>query len=165
MTEINTIAYQDALTHVGNKAAYDKMAETLDNEILNKKAQFAIVMSDLNHLKSINDRFGHDKGNEYIIGSCRLICDVFTHSPVYRVGGDEFVVILQNRDYRNRDSLLEIVRSEFREASMRNETEPWLQYSAAFGMAVYDTQNDTDVDSVFKRADDRMYNEKIKTRK
>ena len=165
MTEINTIAYQDALTHVGNKAAYDKMAETLNAEISDRKAQFAIVMADLNQLKLINDRYGHDKGNEYIIGSCRLICDVFAHSPVYRVGGDEFVVILQKRDYRNRDSLLDIVKSEFLDTAMRNDIEPWLRYSASFGMAVFDPVNDTDTDAVFNRADDRMYNEKLKKRK
>ncbi len=152
MTEINTIAYQDALTHVGNKAAFDKMAETLNAEISDRKAQFAIVMADLNQLKLINDRYGHDKGNEYIIGSCRLICDVFAHSPVYRVGGDEFVVILQKRDYRNRDSLFDIVKSEFCDTAMRNDIEPWLRYSASFGMAVFDPVNDTDTDAMLKKA-------------
>ena len=165
MSEINTIAYRDALTLVGNKASYDKMSEFLNAEISDKKAKFAIVMSDLNHLKLINDRYGHDKGNEYIIGSCRLICDVFTHSPVYRVGGDEFVVLLRKRDYRNKASLLEIVRREFQEASERKASEPWQRYSAAFGMAVYDPVKDTDVNSVFKRADRMMYEEKMKMRK
>ena len=165
VSEINTIAYRDALTLVGNKASYDKMSEFLNAEISDKKAKFAIVMSDLNHLKLINDRYGHDKGNEYIIGSCRLICDVFTHSPVYRVGGDEFVVLLRKRDYRNKASLLEIVRREFQEASERKASEPWQRYSAAFGMAVYDPVKDTDVNSVFKRADERMYEEKMKMRK
>lgn len=165
VTEINTIAYRDALTHVGNKAAYDKMAESLNAEILNKKARFAIVMADLNHLKIINDHYGHDKGNEYLTGSCKMICEVFAHSPVFRVGGDEFVAILQKRDYRNRESLFEILKREFQVSSSREESEPWQRFSAAVGMAVYAPGGDLNVDSVFKRADHAMYNAKMEMRK
>jgi diguanylate cyclase (GGDEF)-like protein len=165
VTEINTIAYQDALTHVGNKASYDLKAESLNADIKNQTAEFAIVMVDLNHLKTINDQYGHDKGNEYLTGSCKLICDIFAHSPVYRVGGDEFVVILQERDYRNRENLMGIFEREFHEASVREGVEPWHQYSASVGMAVYTPGRDPDVESVFKRADNEMYNEKMASRK
>ena len=164
MTEINTIAYQDALTHVNNKAAYDKKVEMLNSKIYGMKAEFAIVMADLNHLKMINDQYGHDKGNEYLVGSCKLICDVFAHSPVYRVGGDEFVVILQKRDYRNRNDLMAIVEREFSLASAKENAEPWERYSAAFGMAVYNPGEDLNAESVFKRADHAMYEAKMKMR-
>jgi GGDEF domain-containing protein len=60
---------------------------------------------------------------------------------------------------------LDIVKSEFCDTAMRNDIEPWLRYSASFGMAVFDPVNDTDTDAVFNRADDRMYNEKLKKRK
>ena len=154
---MNTIAYQDALTHVKNKAAYDKMVESLEWDILNQGAEFAIVMIDLNFLKRINDRYGHDRGNEYIIGGCNIICEVYDHSPVYRVGGDEFVVVLRGRDYRNREELLEIVQREFRTVASNSDADPWNRYSAAFGMAVFLPGEDENVDMVFKRADDKMY--------
>ena len=95
VSEMNTIAYQDALTLVKNKAAYEKKAEEIDERIGNGIAVFAIVMADLNGLKKMNDRYGHDKGDQYIKGTCEMISDVFSHSPVYRVGGDEFVIILE----------------------------------------------------------------------
>ena len=165
VTEINAIAYQDALTHVNNKAAYDKKAEYLNEKIPGQDVEFAIVMADLNNLKMINDKYGHDKGNEYLIGSCKLICDVFTHSPVYRIGGDEFAVVLQDRDYRNRKALFEIIKREFQVTSQRKKVDPWKRYSAAVGMSAYIHGEDENVDSVFKRADNEMYAMKMEMHK
>lgn len=161
MTEINTIAYQDALTHVGNLAAYSQKAEFLNAQIKNNDAEFAIVMADLNDLKIINDLYGHDMGNEYIIGSCKMICDVFVHSPVYRIGGDEFVVILQERDYQDKENLFLTVKRKFNGAA-RKDVKPWQRYSAAFGMGVYDSSKDQNAESVLKRADEEMYKSKSK---
>ena len=88
VSEIRTIAYRDALTKVNNLAAYEKKAEELDWDIRNNIAEFAIVMLDLNKLKAVNDKYGHERGNDYLVGVCGLLCHVFTHSPVYRIGGD-----------------------------------------------------------------------------
>ena len=165
VTKMNVIAFQDALTGVKNKAAYDKKIEALNWDILNMSAVFAIVMIDLNFLKVINDKYGHDKGNEYIKGACDIICAVFHHSPVYRIGGDEFVVVLQGRDYDDRDELFERLKDEFRASSSDGELNPWQRYSAAVGMAVYDPGPDDDVDKVFKRADQLMYEAKGRMKK
>lgn len=158
--QMNTLAYEDPLTHVKNKSAYDKMVESLNWDIVNRSARFAIVMVDLNHMKIINDQFGHDKGNEYIVGSCSLLCAIFNHSPVFRIGGDEFVAVLKNRDYENRDELINELKDTFKETAANSDFDPWHRYSAACGMAVY-TSEDFDVMSVFKRADEAMYQNKI----
>lgn len=160
VTEMNDIAYKDALTQVKNKASYDEKTESLEWDIMNRTAQFGIIMVDLNFLKVINDKYGHDKGNEYIIGSCRLICDTFVHSPVYRIGGDEFVVVLEGRDYEDREKLLNQIREAFSRALRSNDPSPWNRYSAAIGMAVYEP-GDT-VEAVFNRADHEMYEAKAK---
>ena len=110
---MNDIAYKDALTRVKNKAAYDEKTDSLSWDIMNLAARFGIVMVDLNFLKVINDKYGHDKGNEYIVGSCRVVCDTYVHSPVYRIGGDEFLVVLEGQDYDNREELLEQVKAAF----------------------------------------------------
>ena len=123
-------------------------------------SEFRKVMVDLNYLKVINDKYGHDKGNEYIIGSCRLVCDTFAHSPVYRVGGDEFVVVLEGQDYENREALLEQVRDAFASALRASDLSPWNRYSAAIGMAVY--QPGDNVEAVFNRADQAMYEAKTR---
>ena len=161
VSKINDVAYCDPLTKVKNRAAYDKKVEELETDIFNQMAQFAIVMADLNNLKKINDEYGHDKGNEYIMGACEIISDAYKHSPIFRVGGDEFVVILEGRDFRNRDALLESVRQEFEATSQDMELEPWRRFSAALGMAIYTHGEDGDVETVFKRADEDMYAAKV----
>ncbi len=150
--------YQDALTHVKNKAAYDRKAEDLQSEIALDGAEFGILMADLNNLKHINDTYGHEQGNEYIIGGCRLVCEVFSHSPVYRIGGDEFVVVLEGKDFSNRDELMKELREKTKACMEDTSVQPWKRFSVAVGMSIYEKGDD--VDSVLRRADAAMYIEK-----
>ena len=164
VSHMDIVAYQDALTHVKNKAWYDKTRERVDGDIEAGRARFGIVMVDLNHLKKINDGYGHEHGNDYIFGSCHQICIIYDHSPVFRVGGDEFVVLLENRDYDNRDALFEQMKAAFDLSSNSMDKEPWERFSAAYGMAIYEAGTDKSMDDVFKRADERMYKHKQETK-
>lgn len=97
----------DGLTGVKNKNAYLNAEAELNEQILRgENPEFAIVVADLNGLKDINDQHGHQTGDNFIKAGCRAICDIFDHSPVYRVGGDEFTVIARGRDYENIDKLM-----------------------------------------------------------
>ena len=160
--DMTRLAYQDPLTHVKSKAAYDNKAAELTAEIEAGKARFALLMADMNELKEINDEFGHDCGDKYLIGACMLICEVYKHSPVFRVGGDEFVVVLQGGDYDNRDELLDELRRRLRQTCVEEGREPWERFSAAAGMAVYSGANGETVERVLDLADERMYAEKAR---
>ena len=111
-------------------------------------------MVDMNGLKQLNDTYGHEKGNEAIRRTCSLICDVFKHSPVYRFGGDEFVVVIRERDY---DDIEELVK-QFNTSAEATEGQPWEKVNAAIGYALY-AGEDT-VEDVFRRADHIMYEQK-----
>ena len=100
------LANKDALTGVKNKRAYVQAETEMDQEI-DKKAPFSMVVCDLNGLKQVNDTQGHKAGDEFIRNACKVICDVFDHSPVFRIGGDEFAVILKGRDYERREELIQ----------------------------------------------------------
>lgn len=158
VSEIRTIAYRDALTKVNNLAAYEKKTKELDWDIRNNIAEFAIVMLDLNKLKAVNDKYGHERGNDYLVGVCGLLCHVFTHSPVYRIGGDEFIAVLQGEDYENREKLFASLRQQLAESTTNEDVEPWHRYSAAVGMAAFAPGDDAK--AVFDRADQEMYREK-----
>ena len=107
IAQVHGQAHLDGLTGVKSKHAYLEMEKTLDERLgKGTLSELAIVVCDVNGLKMINDTRGHQAGDEYIRMACRMICDVFSHSPVYRVGGDEFVVILTGRDYENRIALM-----------------------------------------------------------
>ena len=116
--------------------------------------EFAVAMCDVNGLKYVNDTFGHKAGDAYIRAACKLICDTFEHSPVFRVGGDEFVAILTGRDFAVREELMKTL-------ARRSEENIALQeVVVAGGCADFDPASDTTLRSVFERADSRMYEEK-----
>jgi len=111
---------------------------------------------DINDLKKINDLYGHEAGDEYIKGCARIICDMVPYSPVYRIGGDEFVAIMQGTDYVQYEQRAEQIRERFERAFTNKTVSPWLRFSAAVGVAV-NTDEDVSFDAVFKRADEVMY--------
>lgn len=152
-------AFTDQLTHVKNKAAYDAAIERLAGQMADGQGNvtFGLLMLDVNDLKLMNDRYGHDRGDDYLRNSCQMICRVFKHSPVYRVGGDEFVAILERGDLENRDALL--AELDLRMVASETRQSPWECVSLAKGLGV-STPTDTTPDEVFRRADRAMYEDK-----
>jgi diguanylate cyclase (GGDEF)-like protein len=162
--QLSVETYKDALTGVGNNAAYIKKVEEINDEVKESDLEFALVMLDINNLKNINDEFGHRSGDIYIKGCCRMICDTYKHSPVYRIGGDEFVVVLLGADYTNRKPLLEQLKADFERTYEQTDVPPWERFSAAVGMADK-ASNDLSTEFVFRRADAAMYKDKDRFKK
>ena len=153
---LNEQVFVDALTRVKNKAAYAQWSERI-NESIQKGEQepFAVAVCDVNNLKDVNDLFGHKEGDACIKKACARICAVFSHSPVFRVGGDEFVVILSGADFARRKELLEQISAVPRERSAVRMGD-----TIAAGMAEYDKERHTSLLSVFEEADKAMYERK-----
>ncbi len=155
LDRVRNIAFKDTLTGVGNSYSYQQTEINLDKEIQGGYiTSFAIAVCDLNGLKRINDTKGHSKGDEYIRQACGIICDIFSHSPVYRIGGDEFVIVLRGRDFDNREELLKKI-SEINTKNKDNE-----EAVIAIGIAEYEPEKDKSVDAIFTRADKEMYKNK-----
>ncbi len=151
MKKVNT----DPLTGVKSKHAYLEAEERMDERIANGAvSEFGVVVCDLNGLKEINDSQGHDAGDKAIRETCRFICTRFKHSPVYRVGGDEFAVILEGEDYANRDELLDGFEQQMTENVQKGET------AVAFGCSIFNPVQDKNLRMVFERADYIMYHRK-----
>ena len=162
--QLSIESYTDALTGVGNKAAYIKKTDELNAHMKDPKLEFALVMVDMNNLKHINDEHGHRAGDLYIQGCCHMVCEAFKHSPVFRIGGDEFVAILQGPDYANRMAACRQLKAEFEKSFAQEDASPWLRYSAAVGMAEKSADDNT-VELVFRRADKAMYRDKERFKK
>ena len=157
--KIKQDAYRDALTGVGSKTAYNMAVNELNGKILSGLTEIAIVMIDMNDLKHINDEYGHKAGDSYIKGCCHMICEAFKHSPVFRIGGDEFVAILQGQDFMERLRIIERLRAAFAESAFNEDIDPWERYSAAVGIAEH-ASDDNSFELVFKRADQAMKKKK-----
>ena len=151
------MASRDALTGVKNKHAYVQVEIELDKQIEAEKApEFAVVICDVNGLKQINDSKGHTAGDEFIRSACNLICNNFKHSPVFRIGGDEFVALLKGQDFESREHLME----QFSEIMDENKTKGLVTVAA--GISVFVSGKDNRLQDVFERADKAMYiNKKI----
>lgn len=159
MDRMNDLAYRDSLTGVKSKTAYDEEMCKVNSGIKMGFDQFGILMLDINGLKGVNDQFGHEAGNRYIINCCKLICNTFKHSPVFRIGGDEFVVLLIGDDLTHIEELLKKF-DERMEEKKTNTRSPEERVSVAAGLAVYDRTRDASYEDVFKRADAAMYQKK-----
>ena len=143
----------DSLTGVKNKHAYAVTEASLNAQIeKHSQAPFAVVVFDVNNLKTVTDSLGHRTGDHYLCESCKIICEIFKRSPVFRIGGDEFAVISQGSDYDHVEALIEKVNEHNAEAVQNNGV------VIACGMAKY--ENDANVAAVFERADQNMYENK-----
>ena len=165
IADLNKQVFFDALTHAKNKGAFINAVNELQEQINAgaSEVEFAIGVFDCDNLKHINDECGHDKGDIYIKNACHTIGRIFKHSPLYRVGGDEFSVILRNDDYRDMDALFtrfDEERAKINEAA----TDRWEQVQISTGFAIYNPMSDRKVIDVVRRADKIMYEDKRRRR-
>ena len=163
---LNDLAYGDALTAVRNLGAFNLFLEDLKKDAGEGQElpPFAVCFFDCNDLKQINDQYGHDKGDLYLKSACATICRVFSHSPVFRIGGDEFATILRRGAYNRRDELI----AQFDQCCFdlcAVGKKPWERIRVARGMAVYDPEKDRSVEDVVHRADSLMYENKREQKK
>ena len=114
-------------------------------------------MIDLNFLKQTNDNHGHECGDEALKKLSQVICSVFVHSPVFRIGGDEFTVLLENNDYDKIEELTNEFREKIERIYNHESLKPWERISAAIGYSLFDPKKDDDASDVFRRADEQMY--------
>ena len=121
---------------------------------------FALVVCDGNNLKKINDTQGHAAGDEFIKKAAKLLCNIFAHSPVFRIGGDEFVVFLAGNDFANRNNLINCLRSQVQE-NLKSKSGPIV----ASGIAEFNPEKDCMVTEIFDRADKAMYKNKLELKK
>jgi len=147
----------DSLTGLKNSAAYFRVKEKLNKRIAEEPGlRCAVVVMDVNDLKHTNDVYGHEAGNALIIAASRILCEVFEHSPVYRIGGDEFVAILENSDYERREELCAEFSRRLAESCF-TAGDKKLPVSASLGKMEYNPECHEAFEHVFHAADELMY--------
>ena len=163
INDLNKQVFFDALTHAKNKGAFTNAVNNLQEQIETDKSsvEFAIGVFDCDNLKLVNDEYGHDKGDIYLKTASRTIGRIFKHSPLFRVGGDEFAVILTNDDYKNMDTLFTKFDEERAKINASTE-ERWEQVQISTGFAIFNPVSDRSVVDVVRRADKIMYEDKRK---
>ncbi|MBQ9428785.1 MAG: diguanylate cyclase [Clostridia bacterium] len=166
ISDLSRQAYVDALTHVKNKAAFTAAMDELEAQINSgtRRVQFAIGVFDCDDLKLVNDQNGHEKGDIYLQAASRAICHAFHHSPVFRIGGDEFAVLFKDEAYLNIDAQVRRFEDSIEEINSANENR-WEQVHISMGIASYDPDSDSAASDVVRRADKSMYEHKRRRKK
>ncbi len=148
------MANTDSLTGVRNKHAYSEAEALLNQRIRqNDIDKLGVVVCDINGLKLANDTLGHAAGDKLIKDACSLICEYFTHGAVYRIGGDEFVVILQEKGFDTMHEVIEDINRVIEDNIKKKEVVIAIGHSEL-------TKDDQLVHDVFERADKMMYQRK-----
>ena len=147
------MAYIDALARTGNRTAYVERIKEID-----LSEPYAVCVFDINGLKYINDHYGHEDGDDAITEVGAMLKESFGDSSVYRIGGDEFVVILMNPDDKDVLKRFSSIRGKLEDLNRRGKHSFKLNISQ--GIAFYDAKKDTCYKDTFHRADEAMYKEK-----
>jgi len=147
-------AYTDFLTGCENRMAFEHQLRKIGDSA--KQGQsVAMIIYDVNNLKTINDTKGHDVGDEYIKNTVKIISEHLSeYGPLYRIGGDEFASLIVGREEIEIERIMHALRTERR---MVLDNHP---FDCAFGAAFFIRDIDQTMRDVFKRADDAMYEEK-----
>ena len=162
--DLNKKAFVDPLTSVRNKSSYNEYLMRLQDRVDKEyDMDLAIAVFDCNTLKEVNDKYGHEKGDIYLRNACQFVCKVFDHSPVFRTGGDEFIVFLMNEDFKNREKLFHTFDHKQRETNLAAENK-WDEIDIAYGVAVFDPDIDDYLTDTVNRADKSMYDNKAKSK-
>lgn len=153
------LAYRDALTGLRNLTSFNSWVKNFSQKATENSKEFGMVVLDLNFLKETNDKFGHEIGDRVIVAAARTISYVFKRSPVFRIGGDEFVVILQGHDLEDHVELIEQMHEQAKEEyiALGDNLVP---VSIACGVAIYGEYGEEEFHDVFNRADAKMYENK-----
>lgn len=148
------MATTDSMTGVRNKHAYSEQEELINSQIeAGELEKLAVVVGDINGLKYVNDTFGHAAGDKLIKDATALICEKFSHGAVFRVGGDEFVILLQGEGY---DTMQEVIDELNLKVEANIETKDVV---ISIGYSVLESE-DQYLSDVFERADKMMYERK-----
>ena len=143
------LAYEDGLTGLGNRTAYDERLEAL------KKKALTIFVFDINNLKYVNDTYGHPSGDELIRAGADIIASVFGEiGKCYRTGGDEFVCLADS--IVDADGYAERFHKKIMEFNRSNTLE--FPLAIALGYELFD--GESDISSAVETADQKMYENK-----
>ncbi len=151
---LHSLAYTDALTRLKNRTSFDKTIQCL-SPCLCSETSVTLIVLDINNLKIVNDTLGHTEGDRLLIEGARILrATLGKLGEIYRIGGDEFALIIRNTPI---SVINEAVAELFEKIDNYNEHAASFKISMAYGMDSYQKGKDKDLNSVFVRADKAMY--------
>ncbi len=152
--ELEVMAQCDPLTGLWNRRAFEVIAETQQQIARREERPLSLLIVDIDRFKRINDEHGHQRGDEVLKAIAELLTSQFRKvDAVCRIGGEEFVVVLNDADQDRALALAEKLRQRLEEATLSD-----LPVTASFGVATH--RDGDNVRSMLSRADQALYRAK-----
>ena len=152
--ELETYAYMDALTNLHNR-----FFGTLSlNNWLSEKKRFALIFADLDNLKYINDQYGHNEGDKYILCAADFLRTISEDALVCRIGGDEFMLLVPDIGYDEAYAHMTGISQNIQAFGSRQNED--FQYDISFGIAAIEESNKSNSSAILSLADEKMYEQK-----
>ena len=152
------LAIEDPLTGMYNRRYFDRKTESLIAEYQNTSKQLSIIMSDIDKFKLVNDTYGHLVGDQVLIETAARIKNaVASDGIVFRFGGEEFIILLENTDLKKATEIAEKIRFNIANEKFQIATEPYqINCTISLGLSSL-LKNDTSTNELIKRSDEALY--------
>ncbi len=156
--EFRSLALMDDLTRLYNRRAFYTLAAQ-QLKVMRRKAQgLLLFFADVDHLKNINDTYGHREGDLALVRTADALERTFRNSDILaRLGGDEFAVLALEASCQDQDAILRRLEGHLQEASAQ---EPRYKLSLSAGVARFDPKHSVSLGDLLARADRAMYEQK-----
>lgn len=154
-------SYHDSLTGLYNRAFFNEQMLMLAQK---PSAKAGIIMCDIDGLKFVNDTLGHDKGDTLLINAANILKQCCSQQAIIaRMGGDEFVILVQENSQKAMQEILNKINNRVEEYNLNNDN-PLLKLSFSLGVAS-NFNEDIEFVELIKQADNKMYREKLHCRR
>ncbi len=151
--QVRYISYHDSLTDLHNRVYIEEKMKMYDSK---EQLPLGLIMGDINGLKLINDTYGHDKGDQLLVKAANILRESCREEDILsRWGGDEFVILLPRTSKEDANKIYERIKNRC-DKTWQEE----IPVSIAIGIAVKE-KNGGDLEHTFKKAEDRMYKNKL----
>jgi diguanylate cyclase (GGDEF)-like protein len=155
LSELSALVFKDHLTNIGNRAYYDESLQRAIEQSSRGHQSLSLMVFDINDFKAINDNFGHLVGDKVLQHFSSILTKIVRCSDmVFRLGGDEFTLILQPGDQHSINKINERLLTEVNNTYFLTE----LNFSASVGFAHWEMGEDAN--SLFAIADRNLYQNK-----
>lgn len=158
--QLEKLSLTDTLTELPNRRHAIQLLSSLWDEALHKGSPLACIMVDADHFKEVNDNYGHDAGDEVLKVLAKTLQDSLRNDDtVYRLGGDEFLIICPDKDKEGGMHLAESIRKTVSKLRVPTGGEPW-HGSVSIGVS-YRLPDMKSYEDLIKMADFGIYAAKV----
>jgi diguanylate cyclase len=154
---LEEMAITDPLTHAYNRRQFYKLAEIEMKRAEKNKQPLSVIVMDADNFKRINDRYGHQAGDQALVKLTEICQGVIRDTDLFaRYGGEEFVVLMPNTDIHSAKQIAERIRQEIEEAKIETGTRK-IQFTISLGVSTFFDHQDLTFDSLLTQADRALY--------